>query len=162
KLLIRLLKTLRQPTTNSALLEAHQLGSVPEVSSTLFSTLTQIALFSRNTLICKSFWFSRETQVNLIYDILQLNELHTDCLMFQKLLTSLLKTLRQPPTGFALLGTHQKYTHLQINLVFTGDSTESLLHDILQLNVLQTGRLMSQLARFLRYRKHSNLGSNRT
>ncbi|KER27434.1 hypothetical protein T265_13801, partial [Opisthorchis viverrini] len=36
----------------------------------------------------------------------------------------------------------EKYTHLQINLVFTRDSTESLIYDVLQLNVLHTGRLM--------------------
>ncbi|KER28095.1 hypothetical protein T265_05006 [Opisthorchis viverrini] len=45
-----------------------------------------------------------------------------------------------------------KYTHLQINLVFTRDPTESLVYDILQLKVLHTGRLMFQLARYLRYR----------
>ncbi|KER24108.1 hypothetical protein T265_08150 [Opisthorchis viverrini] len=38
----------------------------------------------------------------------------------------------------------EKYTHLQINLVFTNDSTESLVYNILQLNVLHTGRLMFQ------------------
>ncbi|KER33609.1 hypothetical protein T265_12568, partial [Opisthorchis viverrini] len=58
-----------------------------------------------------------------------------------KLLTKHLKTLRQPTTSFALLWTHQKYTHLQINVIFTRDSTESLVYDILQLNVLHTGRL---------------------
>ncbi|KER20725.1 hypothetical protein T265_10779 [Opisthorchis viverrini] len=36
----------------------------------------------------------------------------------------------------------EKYTHLQINLVFTRDSTESLVYDILQLKVLYTGCLM--------------------
>ncbi|KER23644.1 hypothetical protein T265_08500 [Opisthorchis viverrini] len=30
----------------------------------------------------------------------------------------------------------EKYTHLQINLVFTGDSIESFVYDVLQLNVL--------------------------
>ncbi|KER20673.1 LOW QUALITY PROTEIN: hypothetical protein T265_15260 [Opisthorchis viverrini] len=45
----------------------------------------------------------------------------------------------------------EKYTHLQINLVFTTDSTESLVYDILQLNVMHTGRLMIQLARYSRY-----------
>ncbi|KER33384.1 hypothetical protein T265_00704 [Opisthorchis viverrini] len=40
----------------------------------------------------------------------------------------------------------EKYTHLQINLVFTKDSIESLVYDILKLNVLHTGRLMIQLA----------------
>ncbi|KER32390.1 hypothetical protein T265_12822, partial [Opisthorchis viverrini] len=37
------------------------------------------------------------------------------------------------------------YTHFQINLVFTRDSTESLIYDVLQLNVLHTGRLMFQV-----------------
>ncbi|KER33728.1 hypothetical protein T265_00416 [Opisthorchis viverrini] len=37
-----------------------------------------------------------------------------------------------------------QYTHLQINLVFTRDLTESLVYDILQLNVLHTGRFMFQ------------------
>ncbi|KER27022.1 hypothetical protein T265_05853 [Opisthorchis viverrini] len=41
-----------------------------------------------------------------------------------------------------LLFTLEKYTHLQINLVFTGDSIESLVYDVLQLDVLHTGRLM--------------------
>ncbi|KAG5453634.1 hypothetical protein CSKR_111581 [Clonorchis sinensis] len=31
-----------------------------------------------------------------------------------------------------------KYTHLQINVVFTGDSSESLVYGVLQLNVLCT------------------------
>ncbi|KER22577.1 hypothetical protein T265_09374 [Opisthorchis viverrini] len=47
---------------------------------------------------------------------------------------------------------NEKYTHLQINLFFTRDSTESLVYDILQLKVLYTGRLMIQLARYSRYR----------
>ncbi|KAG5451464.1 hypothetical protein CSKR_107619 [Clonorchis sinensis] len=69
----------------------------------------------------------------------------------RKLLTRLLKILRQPTTGFALLGggnppisvnpifylnpnwtDFDRYTHLQINLVFTGDSSESLVYDVLQ------------------------------
>ncbi|KAG5442803.1 hypothetical protein CSKR_112266 [Clonorchis sinensis] len=45
-----------------------------------------------------------------------------------------------------------KYTHLQINLVFKGDSSESLVYEVLQLNVPHTGRLMFQLARYSRYR----------
>ncbi|KER27960.1 hypothetical protein T265_05085 [Opisthorchis viverrini] len=49
----------------------------------------------------------------------------------------------------------EKYTHLQINLVFMRDSTESLVYDILQLTVLHTGRLMIQLARYSRYRSLS-------
>ncbi|KER33580.1 LOW QUALITY PROTEIN: hypothetical protein T265_12605 [Opisthorchis viverrini] len=38
----------------------------------------------------------------------------------------------------------EKYTHLQINLVFTRDLSESLVCDILQLIVLHTGRLMTR------------------
>ncbi|KER21238.1 hypothetical protein T265_10398 [Opisthorchis viverrini] len=49
-----------------------------------------------------------------------------------------------------------KYTNLQINLVFARDSNESLVHDNLQLNVLHTGRLMIQLARYSRYRSISS------
>ncbi|KAG5451292.1 hypothetical protein CSKR_106576 [Clonorchis sinensis] len=45
-----------------------------------------------------------------------------------------------------------KYTHLQINLVFTGDSSESLVYDVRQLNVPHTGHLMFQLVRYSRYR----------
>ncbi|KER31471.1 LOW QUALITY PROTEIN: hypothetical protein T265_12961 [Opisthorchis viverrini] len=55
---------------------------------------------------------------------------------------------KQPTTGFALLGAHQtvfyKYTHLQINLVSSRDSTESIVCDILQLNVLHIGRLSDE------------------
>ncbi|KAG5451188.1 hypothetical protein CSKR_102638 [Clonorchis sinensis] len=48
----------------------------------------------------------------------------------------------------------KKYTHLQFNLVFTGDSNESLVYDILQLNVLHKGRLMFQLYIFIRQTSH--------
>ncbi|KER29762.1 hypothetical protein T265_03672 [Opisthorchis viverrini] len=44
------------------------------------------------------------------------------------LLTRLLKTVREPTTGFGLLEAHQtscgKYTHLQLKLLFMGDSSE--------------------------------------
>ncbi|KER21648.1 hypothetical protein T265_10070 [Opisthorchis viverrini] len=46
----------------------------------------------------------------------------------------------------------EKYTHSQITLIFTRDSTESLVYDVLQLNVLHTGRLIFQLVRYSRYR----------
>ncbi|KER20871.1 hypothetical protein T265_10660 [Opisthorchis viverrini] len=46
----------------------------------------------------------------------------------------------------------EKYTHLQINLVFTTDSNESLVYDILDMNMLHTGHLTIQLARYSRYR----------
>ncbi|GAA51537.1 hypothetical protein CLF_106349 [Clonorchis sinensis] len=45
-----------------------------------------------------------------------------------------------------------KYTHLQIKLVFTGDPAESHVYDIPQLNVLHRGRLVFQLVQYLRYR----------
>ncbi|KER31096.1 hypothetical protein T265_13036, partial [Opisthorchis viverrini] len=51
----------------------------------------------------------------------------------------------------------EKQTHFQINLIFTKDSTEPFVYDILQLNVLQTGRLMIHLARYSRYRNSENL-----
>ncbi|KAG5441664.1 hypothetical protein CSKR_103199 [Clonorchis sinensis] len=44
---------------------------------------------------------------------------------------------------------------LKINLVFTGDSSESLVYDVFQLNVLHTGLLMFQLVRYSRYRKYT-------
>ncbi|KER30346.1 hypothetical protein T265_03190 [Opisthorchis viverrini] len=66
KLLTRLPKTQRRPTTGFALLGAHQIG-----------------LFSRNTLICKSICFLRDSTESLVYDVLQLNVLHTGRLMFQ-------------------------------------------------------------------------------
>ncbi|KER31940.1 hypothetical protein T265_01875 [Opisthorchis viverrini] len=53
---------------------------------------------SRKTLICKSIRFSLETQLNLSF------MMFSSCM---KLLTKLLKTLRQPTTGFALLEAHQ-------------------------------------------------------
>ncbi|KER22450.1 hypothetical protein T265_09464 [Opisthorchis viverrini] len=46
----------------------------------------------------------------------------------------------------------EKYTHLQINLVFKRDSTGSLVYDILQLKVPHTRRLMIPLARYSIYR----------
>ncbi|KAG5446783.1 hypothetical protein CSKR_105547 [Clonorchis sinensis] len=62
------------------------------------------------------------------------------------LLIRLLKILRQPTTGFALLGAHQmwcfsEYTHLQTNLVFrwslTWNSTEILVYAVFKkLNVM--------------------------
>ncbi|KER29680.1 hypothetical protein T265_03780 [Opisthorchis viverrini] len=62
--------------------------------------------------------------------------------------------LVQPLGGMAFR--HRKafnnYIHLKINFVFTRDPTKSLVYDILQLNVLHTGHLMFQLARYSRYR----------
>ncbi|KER22146.1 hypothetical protein T265_09679 [Opisthorchis viverrini] len=48
--------------------------------------------------------------------------------------------------------TIDNFTPLQIHLVSTKDSIESLVYDILQLNVLHKGLLMIQLARYSRYR----------
>ncbi|KER26134.1 LOW QUALITY PROTEIN: hypothetical protein T265_14065 [Opisthorchis viverrini] len=50
----------------------------------------------------------------------------------------------------------KNYTNLQINLVFTRESTEPLLYDVLQLNALNTGRLVFQL-RCSRYRSSQSL-----
>ncbi|KER31939.1 hypothetical protein T265_01874 [Opisthorchis viverrini] len=62
---------------------------------------------------------------------------------------------RSPRTDF------DKCTHLQINLVFTGNSTESLVYDIPQLNILHNSRLIFQLVRhssveIFYYRKRQN------
>ncbi|KAG5450664.1 hypothetical protein CSKR_108786 [Clonorchis sinensis] len=51
-----------------------------------------------------------------------------------------------------LLSTFDKYTQLQINLVFTEDSSESLVYGVPQLNVLHKGCLMFQLVGYSRYR----------
>ncbi|KER25166.1 hypothetical protein T265_14263, partial [Opisthorchis viverrini] len=113
--------------------------------------------------------FTGDSTESPVYDVLQLNVLHTDRLMIQlvgysryrsifsqrKLLTSLLKTLRQSTTGFSLLGLSKSLQHhkfLHWNLAFTGDSTESPVYDVLQLNVLHTDRLMIQLVGYSRYR----------
>ncbi|KAG5445186.1 hypothetical protein CSKR_103361 [Clonorchis sinensis] len=48
----------------------------------------------------------------------------------------------------------EKYTHLQITLVFTGDSSESLVYDVFQLNVPHKGRLMFQLVQYSRCATH--------
>ncbi|KAG5441914.1 hypothetical protein CSKR_106356 [Clonorchis sinensis] len=50
-----------------------------------------------------------------------------------------------------------KYTHLQTSLVFTRDSSESLVYGVLQLSVLNTGHLMFQLLRYARYRTGTQL-----
>ncbi|KAG5450036.1 hypothetical protein CSKR_103272 [Clonorchis sinensis] len=80
---------------------------------------------------------------SLVYDGLQLNMLHKGRPMFQfvrftrdRIKTTLLHCA--------------KYTQLQINLVFTRDSSESLVYGVLPLNVLHTGRLMFQLYIFIK------------
>ncbi|KER33161.1 hypothetical protein T265_00862 [Opisthorchis viverrini] len=50
-----------------------------------------------------------------------------------------------------------KHPHFQISLIFTGDSSEYFVYDILQLNVLHTGRLMFQLIRYSRYHSLGDL-----
>ncbi|KER28598.1 hypothetical protein T265_04641 [Opisthorchis viverrini] len=66
----------------------------------------------------------------------------------------LLQTCLSKPTGQmqSYLNTNwtvfEKYTHLQINLVSKRDQTESLVYDVLQLNVPHTGRLTTELARY--------------
>ncbi|KER26866.1 hypothetical protein T265_05997 [Opisthorchis viverrini] len=52
---------------------------------------------------------------------------------------------RTPPA--VLFRCLDKYIHLAIDLVLTGDPTESHVCDVLQLNVLHTGRLVFQLVR---------------
>ncbi|KER28786.1 hypothetical protein T265_04476 [Opisthorchis viverrini] len=44
-------------------------------------------------------------------------------------------------------------THSKINLVITGDSSKSLIDDVLQLNVVHTVRIIFQFVRYSRYRR---------
>ncbi|KER24986.1 hypothetical protein T265_14304, partial [Opisthorchis viverrini] len=76
KLLTRLLKNLRQPTTGFALLGAHQ-------------STTESAAHRPH-----------HDSVGTIFEISQY-------IFIKKRLTRLLKTLRQPTTGFTILGAHQ-------------------------------------------------------
>ncbi|KAG5454301.1 hypothetical protein CSKR_113992, partial [Clonorchis sinensis] len=56
------------------------------------------------------------------------------------------------------IGNIKKHTHLPFTLAFTRGSTESPFYDILQMNVLHTGRLMFQLVQYSRYRKGLRCG----
>ncbi|KAG5441157.1 hypothetical protein CSKR_102747 [Clonorchis sinensis] len=89
-LLIRLLKILGQPTTGFALLGAHQVGAVPEFPSTLCSSCsslcsqrTQPTTSDQYTDLQIDLVFTRDPTESLVYDILQLNVVHTDLLIFQ-------------------------------------------------------------------------------
>ncbi|KAG5450761.1 hypothetical protein CSKR_201273 [Clonorchis sinensis] len=133
----------------------------PIRSSNVFKNLKLLAKYTR---LQKNWFCERLTQNSAespVYDVSkQLNVLHQVascfswydirgiainickiCMYVYKymyrhnaLLIRLLKILRQPTTGFALLRTHQnnkvfeKYTHLQINLVFARDSPGTLLN----------------------------------
>ncbi|KAG5441877.1 hypothetical protein CSKR_106323 [Clonorchis sinensis] len=55
-----------------------------------------------------------------------------------------------------------KYTYLQISLVFTGGSSESLVYAVLQLSVLHNGRLMFQLYIFTKETIHKVAESSLT
>ncbi|KAG5441999.1 hypothetical protein CSKR_106962 [Clonorchis sinensis] len=57
-------------------------------------------------------------------------------------------------------GHFDRYTHLQINLVFTEGSGESLVYDILQLSLLHAGHLVVHLVRFSRYRTKPLVNDN--
>ncbi|KER30033.1 hypothetical protein T265_03412 [Opisthorchis viverrini] len=136
KLLTKMLKTGRRPTTDFGLLGAHQRLKHEAACCSTFSCL-------RTSQTRDSGGFQKSFSQ-------------------RKLPTRLLKTLRQRVCSsitqqtFALIGAHQvgavpdfymnpnwtdsdKYTHLPSNLVFTGDSTESLEYDILQQNMLYKG-----------------------
>ncbi|KER27931.1 hypothetical protein T265_05134 [Opisthorchis viverrini] len=94
-LLIRLLKILRQPTFSDKYLTAEgQSIFLTKPDETITWTGVPVEVFGGLAI---------DSTQTLVYDILQLNVLHTGHLMIQKLLTLLLKTLRQPTTGFALL-----------------------------------------------------------
>ncbi|KER32632.1 hypothetical protein T265_01319 [Opisthorchis viverrini] len=118
-----------------------------------------------NTLIYISTWFSPETQVNLsctmfckwVYCTKAVScfswyDIRDIAVYFRKgntnhhnISISVIKTYCQNLNTYDLKTETtfiEKCTQLQINLVFTGDSSESLVYDVLQLNVLHTGHLM--------------------
>ncbi|KER23578.1 hypothetical protein T265_08570 [Opisthorchis viverrini] len=129
-------------------------------------------LFRRNTLICKLIWFferlTRNLAESLVCDISrQLNVLHQfqvdhkvtetkgncACLMSPR--------MAKPVVGcrwiFSNLMSRTDFlneSNSQIDLVFTRDSGESLVYDILQLKVLHTGRPMFQLHIFIKETTH--------
>ncbi|KER28312.1 hypothetical protein T265_04841 [Opisthorchis viverrini] len=112
-LLIRFPKTRREPMTGFALLGAQQVGEFPEFRSILCSTSTLKFLknHKRGNQLGSS-GVSRQNQIGVQ-------------------MSAQSPSLRQP---YVLLEPKlKKYTHLQINLVFTGDSIESLVYDVLQL-----------------------------
>ncbi|KER21626.1 hypothetical protein T265_15049, partial [Opisthorchis viverrini] len=137
----RLLKTLRQTTTGFALpLRAHQVGAV---SVNLMIYLSpNWTVFEKFTHLQINLVFKRDSIKSLIHDIPQLNVLHAGCLTIQLARYS----------RYRKLTCYKSRRNLQIDLVFMRNSTESLVYDILQLNVLNTGRPMIQLARYSRYR----------
>ncbi|KER33227.1 hypothetical protein T265_00913 [Opisthorchis viverrini] len=73
--------------------------------------------------------------------VLQLNDhsANTDSVYQWRYDNKSFKLKETAHTDFDMEVTLEKYTHLQINLAFARDSTEFLLYDILQLNVLHTG-----------------------
>ncbi|KAG5452109.1 hypothetical protein CSKR_107913 [Clonorchis sinensis] len=77
---IKLLKTLRQPTTSSALFGAHQALTERHLGQIVSINIYQFSCY-RNTLICKQIWFcerlSRNPAESLVFDVSrQLNVLH--------------------------------------------------------------------------------------
>ncbi|KAG5447103.1 hypothetical protein CSKR_107603 [Clonorchis sinensis] len=142
------------------------------------NSILDLALCNTNYRLNFGLVFAKGSTESLVYDILQLSVLHTGRLMFQLLRylryciagnystaherfrpswdSSAKRNLR----GFVKLvfymnpnwADFDKYTHLHINLVFTRDSTGSLVCDILQLNVLHKDRLMFQLIQYSRNR----------
>ncbi|KER32068.1 hypothetical protein T265_01842 [Opisthorchis viverrini] len=74
------------------------------------------------------------TQLTIVFDVLrQLNVVQNSSVSHQRF-SSFLRLSGCSTQVFI----YEKYAHLQITLVFTSDSTESLVYDILQLNVLHT------------------------
>ncbi|KER30003.1 hypothetical protein T265_03483 [Opisthorchis viverrini] len=65
-------------------------------------------VFEKHTHLQIDLVFTRDSTESLVYDTLQLKVLHISRFMIQKLLTRLLKTLRQPKTSFAPLGAYQE------------------------------------------------------
>ncbi|KER27677.1 hypothetical protein T265_05310 [Opisthorchis viverrini] len=145
-LLIRLPKICRQPTTGFVLLEAHQVDAVSEFSSTLCQVGHKVPVkeIIGHTQIAASRKDPPGTQLNpsfvmfLSNSVCRTRPLHVS-------VGTIFQVSRKNKQAF------EKPSHLQIKLIFTRGSTESLDHDNLQLNVLRRGHLMFEVVRFSRY-----------
>ncbi|KAG5452631.1 hypothetical protein CSKR_114388 [Clonorchis sinensis] len=103
-----------------------------------------LELNSRNTLICKSVWFCEGLTWKPAESPVFLCLQATECAASGRSMFQLLKLLRKPTTGFALLGAHQRHTLVCKQIcfeniinerfswvpVFTGDSTEPVVYDV--------------------------------
>ncbi|KER30001.1 hypothetical protein T265_03482 [Opisthorchis viverrini] len=136
----RLLKTLRQPTTGFALLGAHQVGAAQSPSFRQPYAPLKPKVDRFHSFACRfglDGRFARNSAESLVFS--DAEEFYA--LRITRLLTRLLKTPRQPTTGFALLGAHQSNTLICKQIWscerLTWNPAESLVCDVLrQLNVV--------------------------